>query len=294
MNKVVVKNYCLLLLISVIWGSQFALANIALKSIAPINIAVTRALIGCLTLGICSMFLPKNTSNSKGYATPWKLYILIAFFESVLPLFLLAWGLARVESGVGAILMGTVPIFTMLIATLVSRQERLRVQLVLSVILGFCGIVTLSFPNLHGANSSIWGELAILLSSLSFGVSLILMSYLPAGSSIRQMRNILGIAVIPLLIASLGLNLWSVPSISGVIAVLILGIFCTGIVYLMFMILIRNTTPTFASLTNYLIPLIGVIIGCVFMQEKLFISELVALVLILAALVINQIKIRGL
>ena len=288
------KNYLLLLLIALIWGSQFALANIALKSITPTNIAIGRAVIGFLTLTICLRFIPRQvqTSTIPKQSTPWLLFLMIALFESVIPLFLIAWGLDHVDSGIGAILMGTVPIFTMLIATLATKQDKLRWQLVASILLGFGGVIILSLPSIHGASSSILGELAILIGAGSFAISLVLLKSLPPMSPIKQMRDILGLAAIPLIIAGVFINNWSMPSLEGIVALLLLGSFCTGIVYLMFMILIRNTTPTFASLTNYLIPLIGVVIGCIFLNESFHFSEFIALIMILGALGVNQLKSR--
>ena len=293
-NTNMFKNYLLLLLIALIWGSQFALANIALKSITPTNIAIGRAVIGFLTLTICLRFIPRQVSsgNLPKQSTPWLLFLMIALFESVIPLFLIAWGLDHVDSGIGAILMGTVPIFTMLIATLATKQDKLRWQLVASILLGFGGVVILSLPSIHGASSSILGELAILIGAGSFAISLVLLKSLPPMSPIKQMRDILGLAAIPLIIAGVFINNWSMPSLEGIVALLLLGSFCTGIVYLMFMILIRNTTPTFASLTNYLIPLIGVVIGCIFLNESFNFSELIALIMILGALGVNQLKSR--
>ncbi|MDQ5921867.1 MAG: hypothetical protein QG673_1926 [Pseudomonadota bacterium] len=295
MNNKAIVNYVLLVCIALVWGAQYALNDIALQTISPLNIAVSRAVIGSLTLGLFYLVANKrsNIIDDKIGKSPWLLYLLIALFESVIPLFLIAWGLSKVNSGVGAILMGMIPIFTMLIATIATRQERVSVQLVLSVLIGFFGIVILSMPNLHNAQSSLMGELAILLSAFSFSLSLILMKYLPVASPLKHMRNILGIAAIPLIVVACWFKDWSIisfPSSNSMIAITILGSFCTGIVYFMFMVLINRTSATFASLTNYLIPLVGVVIGYIYLHESLGVNELWALFMIFIALLVNQIK----
>lgn len=290
----VLLNYLLLVLIALIWGSQYALNNIALKDFTPMDIAALRALIGALTLTVCSWFMPKKKNQAKPEPSGkiWRLYILIALFESVMPLFLTAWGLTLVTSGTGAILMGMAPIFTLLTASLIFGQERLRLGMVFSVILGFGGIVVLSLPQQGGGGSNILGELALIMSACSFSISMVLMKYLPPLSPVGQMRNILFLAALPLLITALIYNDWRIPTVEGLIAMIVLGTFCTGIVYVMFMILIQKTTSTFASLTNYLIPLVGVIIGVLFMGEKVVLSEIIALVMIIAALLVTRIKLR--
>lgn len=284
----------MLLLIALIWGSQYALNNIALKNFAPIDIAALRALIGAITLAFCGIIFPaKEKNHTADSVNPkvWHLYILIALFESVIPLFLTAWGLTVVTSGTGAILMGLAPIFTLLIASLIFGQERLRVSMIISVIVGFGGIVILSLPqSTAGDGSNLFGEIALIMSACSFSISMVLMKYLPALSPIRQMRNILFIAAIPLSAIALIGNNWQPPELGATIAILVLGVFCTGIVYVMFMVLIQRTTSTFASLTNYLIPLVGVAIGTLFMGEKIMINEIIALVMIIAALLVTRIK----
>lgn len=286
-------NYLLLSLIAIIWGSQYALNNIALRSFTPIDIACLRAVIGAITLAICTMLFKTKKPAPATTAAPkkvWHLYLLIALFESVIPLFLTAWGLTMVTSGTAAILMGLAPIFTLLVASLIFGQERLRVSMILSVILGFSGIVVLSLPQTSGGSSSVIGEIALIMSAFSFSLSMVLMKYLPPHSPVGQMRNILFIAAIPLVIVALIDNHWQAPELSAVIAMIVLGTFCTGIVYVMFMVLIQRTTSTFASLTNYLIPLVGVVIGTLFMGEKILLNEIIALVMIIGALLVTRIK----
>jgi drug/metabolite transporter (DMT)-like permease len=160
--------------------------------------------------------------------------------------------------------------------------------------MGFIGIFILSYPNIHLQSSSFIGEMAIVLSALSFAISLVLMKSLPPISPTIQMRNILGLASIPLLVVVILQNMLVAHySVASLISLLILGVFCTGIVYLMFIILIQRTTSTFASLTNYLIPLVGVIVGNFIMHENVTWYEILSLIIILAALLINQITYRS-
>ncbi|ERI10146.1 hypothetical protein HMPREF0083_01760 [Aneurinibacillus aneurinilyticus ATCC 12856] len=74
------------------------------------------------------------------------------------------------------------------------------------------------------------------------------------------------------------------------IAVIVLGTVQAGIVYMLYYILINRTGATFASLTNYLVPLFGVILGTVFLDEHLKWSDIAALLLILISLGVNEIK----
>ncbi|CEH29725.1 Uncharacterized protein BN1090_A2_02164 [Aneurinibacillus migulanus] len=74
------------------------------------------------------------------------------------------------------------------------------------------------------------------------------------------------------------------------IAVIVLGTVQAGIVYMLYYILINRTGATFTSLTNYLVPLFGVILGTVFLNEDLKWNDSTALLLILISLGVNEIK----
>ncbi len=129
-------------------------------------------------------------------------------------------------------------------------------------------------------------------AALSFAASLILIKRLPPISSVLAMRNVLFIATIILIPLSLIFDApWTIRlTLQQTIAVIVLGTVQAGIVYMLYYILINRTGATFASLTNYLVPLFGVILGTVFLDEHLKWSDIAALLLILISLGVNEIK----
>ncbi|MBP9742374.1 MAG: EamA family transporter [Burkholderiales bacterium] len=289
MDKKYLNNYIFLLLISIIWGAQFALNKISLITLTPMMVATGRTIIGGITLSIYLWLVNKRTQVKPNIAAYAKstiiLYILIALCEAVCPLFLIAWGLKHVSGGIAAVLMGSVPIFTVVIEAIVKRNP-INKRFILAIGIGFIGMLILAFPEISHGSSSILGVIAILLGSFSFASSLILINLLPPKiSAVRHMRNILGYASLLLIIISMATHEW-VPycSLQSVLALLILGSICTGLVYVMFIVLIHATSPTFASLINYLIPIVGVIIGNLFMHEKITWNEIVSLLCIVIAL----------
>ncbi|MCP1312692.1 DMT family transporter, partial [Paenibacillus tyrfis] len=148
--------------------------------------------------------------------------------------------------------MGTIPIFTLLIL-FTFRISRLRLMHFLSIGVGFIGLLLMILPSLtmDFTNQSLWGISALIIASISFAVSLILIEKLPPISSVLAMRNVLIIAssvLIPasfLLESPLSLSL----TLFEMLSLLILGIFHAGIVYMMFNQLIKHSGAAFASLT---------------------------------------------
>jgi drug/metabolite transporter (DMT)-like permease len=275
--------------IALIWGSQFLFNQVVIQDLPPLTLSAGRATIGALTLAVIGWLRP---SEKKAQAAPgmWKTYCLLAFFEGLLPLFLLSWGQTRVDSSIAAILMGTIPIFTILLAPAFVPGNHWNAPAILSVICGFAGIVILVGPNLHAESSGLLGELAVLGAAASVSVSLLLFNRLGDVSPVTAVRHILTLAAIPLvLLALIHDQPWTLhitpPSI---VALLILGIFCAGIVYLMFAQLIKLSGSVYTSLVNYLTPVVGVLMGGAIIGESVGLNAWLALAFIVSALLINQ------
>jgi drug/metabolite transporter (DMT)-like permease len=285
-------HYLLLFAIALIWGSQFIFNQIVLREMPPLTLAAGRASIGALTLTLIGCFLGEERRRAAASARKlFGTYLLLAFFEALLPLFLLGWGQAHVESSVASILMGTIPIFTVLLAPAVVGGRHWTRPAILSVASGFIGIVVLMAPELHSGDShNILGNLAVLGSAASVSVSLLLFNRLGDLSPVITVRNILILAALPLIALAAAIDRpWTLNiSHEALLSLMLLGVFCAGIVYLMFARLIQLAGSVFTSLTNYLSPLIGVLIGALVAQEAVGINAWFALALIAGAVVVNQ------
>jgi len=293
-------NYLLLLGVGVIWGSQFLLNEFAVAAFTPGVIAAGRALIGFLTLSILVLVTSGDRPPERAKPTPglWRHYFLIGLFEATLPFYLIAWGQQRVDSALAAILMGTVAIFAIILAALFVKGERLRLGNALGVGCGFLGVVVLIGPGaLRGILDSVLGELAVLGGALSFAISLTLIKRLPSEIPVVvKARNILlcgSVQIVPLtLLLDRGASLH--PTWPAALAVLALGTLCAGVVYVLFVALIDRAGSTFASFSNFLVPLVGVLLGVLFLGEQLKATDLIALALIIAGLAATHLPSRKL
>jgi drug/metabolite transporter (DMT)-like permease len=295
MSKPVGIDYALLVGIGLTWGSQFVFNELAIESLSPLTVAAGRVFIGFITLSIVVILLPKDSVSIPASIArqPWGLYCGIALAEAILPCFLIPWGQQHVDSSIASILLATVPIFTLVLAPFIVKEESWSLIATLSAVVGFIGVVVLVAPNIEGnVFTDIIGELAILGGALSFSLSLIMMKRLPAVPPVLAMRNVFLIGSIPLLIMALILDApWTHGADTvSLLALLALGVLCGGLAYLMFIYMVNRTGPTFASMSNYLVTLVGVFIGIVFLGDQLQRYDIVALVLIVVALVIGRFK----
>ncbi|MGL5251290.1 MAG: DMT family transporter [Enterovibrio sp.] len=281
------RNYLLLIVIGLLWGSQFIFMQHAAQELAPILIATGRSLCGSITLALVCYFMRLNSQG-----TSWRIYMLIALFDATIPFIMVAWGQQYVDSAIASVIMGCIPFITTIAAAFFLVQEKLSGKTLLSVLLGFFGVLVLFWPQFaKGVNSGMFGALAILFGASCFALGLLLIKRLAVDHPVVVARNILACSMVQLLIFMpfmLDLKAVSLPSLPALSAILMLGVFSTGLVYFLYMLLIQKAGPTFASFSNYLVPLFGVLLGALFLNEQISITTWVALVIILSAIAMNQ------
>ena len=282
------RNYLFLLGIGCIWGSQFIFQQMAVADLPPVWVGAGRSLVGFLTL-----FLICKSMGLKGKGGQWFSFSLIGLLEATIPFVLVAWGQQYLDTAVAAILMGTIPFFTVILAPLVIKGARITAAGLGSVILGFCGLVILFYPELvsGSGNTNLLGAAAIIFASACFAVALLLLKGVSTEHPLVIARNVLGSASIQILVVAMIMSPVTEiqPTSSSMMAILYLGTMCAGLVYFLYMMLIRDAGPVFASLNNYMVPMIGVLLGATINNEALPINTWGALAVILMAVAFNQI-----
>ena len=294
-----VTNYLLLFGAGFIWGSQYILNKFALVSFSTTTIAAGRIGIGALllTLLLATRIEPlSNTTSSFWKSLPD--FLLIGLLEATLPCVLVAWAQLRLASSITAVLIGTVPLFATALEALFLPGARIGLKKVGGIFSGFIGVLILIAPSFNTTSlfstagaSLILPILAVLASALLFAIAMLLIK-VRLGNRFGPIRSAQGIltgaamTIIPLMlwVTKPGTTIVFHPTLSAVIALIALGIFCGGLVYTLFVLLINRAGPSFASTCNYLVPPIGAFLGVIFSGEKWTSSLCYSLVLILFSL----------
>ncbi|EDT42584.1 DMT family transporter [Burkholderia ambifaria] len=293
-NHTSLRSYLLLLGIGLIWGGQFLFNAQAVEDFPPVTIAAVRVLLGALTLSVVTCFVQERASRrSKRPLSVYALLGLVALFEAVLPLFLIAWGQQHVSSSVTAAMVGGVPVITLVLSVFMSRHNRFTVYSGLSVLAGFLGIFVLVNPGGSSLGEhNLAYEAAIFLGMVSFAISLNLLERIPHGEPIRSTRDMLWIASAPLTIVTLILDKpWSLHwGPGGILSLILLGTLGSGVAYLMYASLIQRSGSVFTSLSNFIVPMVGVALGVAVRGESFGPRQGWALTLIVAALALNEMR----
>lgn len=280
------RKYLYLAAIGLLWGTQFVLMRDAVGEIPDVMVAAGRSITGAATLWILCYFL-----KLKGKARYWPVYGLIALVDATIPFLLLAYSQQQVDSSVAAVIMGMIPLMTLLFAPLVIG-EALTVTSVVSVLLGFAGILVLFAPELLGQSHDLLllPVLLILVSAGCYAMGMLLVNRFTREAPMLVARNILTASAVQLTLVALieWPMIAAMPSTHALSSLLMLGVFSTGLGYFAFMLLIGLSGPTFASMSNYLVPIIGFVLGGLILHEQPPQTTRWALLLILCAVALNQ------
>ena len=284
----IVKNYLTLLAIGLIWGSQFIFQEIALASFSPIWIGASRAAIGAITLILICKSIGIKSSSSQ-----WLLFSMIGLLEAAIPFVLVPWGQQNLTSSIAAILMGTLPFYVLLLAPIFVKGAKISVGGSISVIIGFCGLLVLFYPELSSGAGKInlVSSLAIVVAAICFAIALLLLNRVRDEHPLIVARNVLSAASIQLIVIALITTpfAYQEASTTAMFSLLYLGAICAGVVYYLYMMCIKNAGPVFTSMTNYIVPAVGVFIGALVTNDSIQTNTWIALLVILAALFINQV-----
>lgn len=283
-------NAALLVFLGLVWGSAFLFTNLAVATIPPITLTAGRTWIGAAMMVAVAAALRHSLPRGRRV---WFMLLAMGLTGSVLPLSLISWGQERIDSGLAAILVGTVPLVTVLLAHFATDDDRLSWRKVAGVILGLGGLLVLIGPAaLAGLGDGAWRQLAVFAGACSFAVTILLARAVREVSPAVSSAVVLGFAALVASVLGLAFEQsWQLtPSTTSLLAMLALGILSTGAGNLAFYRLSRTAPPSFVSLNNYLIPAVALMWGALLLGEPFTARAAGALALILGGVAVAGIR----
>jgi drug/metabolite transporter (DMT)-like permease len=280
-------DYALLVCLAAIWGGSFVLIKLAVDAVPPVTMTTARVAIGAM------LFLAIILATGRRLPSDpriWGWALLAGLFGLALPFSLISWGEERIDSGLAAILMAGMPLITLILARLVSR-ESLTIPKLTGVAFGIAGLVILIGPEtLTNLGDDAIRQVAVVLASFCYAVNAIVTKRISGQDpySISAAIMICGTAM--LLPASLLLDApWTLePAALDLFALGMLGIFPTGLASIIMLAILRRQGAGFFAQINFLVPLFGVLWGFMILSERPPASALAALAVILAGIAISH------
>ncbi len=286
-------------LIGLIWGSSFLLIRIGVEKIHPFHLVLIR--VGVAAIGLNIVVVATRKRIPRDWKTLRSL-IIIGIGNNALPYTLLAWGEKTVESGLASVLQATAALFGLVTAHFAFEDERITRQKVAGLLMGFFGVVVLASRNWQGGQvdaGGLIGQLAIIGTSLCYALSItysrkvIKQDVEPVVvAAIAMMSAVITETLLILVTIPLGVPITvsaDLPT-GSLLAVVALGFFNTFVVYLMFYDVVKTLGAARAMMVTYVVPVVGLILGVVFLSELLDVTLILGALLIFAGIGIVNLR----
>ena len=275
MREPTIFDYTLLTILALIWSSAFFNIKIATYSYGPVTIAFLRIVFGAIpVIGLCLFKKIKIEAFSKD----WHWFALIGVVNLVIPFFLIAYGMQKVQSNLAAILMASTPLSATVLAHFFTDNEKINLTKILGVLVGFSGIVFLFSDNILINESNFTSALLILIGSTFYVVGGLLTIKISNKKNENVTASILiwgTLFLIPITIFTE--KPWNLnPSIDSTISLIYLGVVATGLAWLLRFRILKTNGLVFQAQVAYLIPIFGIILGYIFLKELITPKVLVA------------------
>ncbi len=275
--------------LGIVWGCSFIFIKLGLEFLTPFGVAFGRCALGALALLIYSRM--KKISLVRDRRMLGHLWV-VSLLLNVIPGILFALAETEVTSILAGIINAVTPLMTLIAIILVSRNEPPTKPQVIGLLIGFLGVLTvLGAWNGLGTNP-LWAILVLLAAVTCYGFSFpysrrfILPANLSPESMATAQVSLGALTLLPLFLFD-GIN-GNEYRIGPVLAMVALGVFGSGFAYIWNFTIMRAAGSAIASSVTYVTPVVAVIVGLIFLQEKLHWYEPVGAIVVLLGAAIAQ------
>jgi drug/metabolite transporter (DMT)-like permease len=280
--------------LGIVWGASFLFIEWALGSFTPIGVAFLRGALGALSLLVMAAIL-RTPLPAK--PIEWFHIAVVAVLLNAAPGFLFAFGQQYVTSVMAGILNATTPLMTLVVMALIFRAEKVTANQILGLLLGFIGVALVSGV-IHGlGDNKFIGVLALLGATFCYGLSFPYarrhVTPLPYSNTSLAAAQVTSSAVILLPFALLGGIATGPLTAPSMVGVALLGFLGTGFAYIWNYRNMKLAGSAIASSVTYITPVVGAILGVLFLREHLSWDQAAGgvLVLVSAALIQGRITV---
>jgi drug/metabolite transporter (DMT)-like permease len=274
--------------LGLIWGSSYLFIKIGVGSIPPLTLIAARLVLGAAFLTLVVLLARQEPPRS---ARMYGHLLVMAVVNIVIPFVLITYGEQSIDSALASILTATVPLTVIVLAPMFLPDERVTLPRIAGLAVGFAGVILLVAPDLVNlSDADLRGELMLLGAAVAYGAG-----------NVYSRRNVHGLRpMIPALfqVAFAALLVVPValvvdrpftdvhPTPEAVFAVIWLGILGSGVAYLAYFTVLRTWGATRTSMVAYLLPVVGIALGAVVLDDPVTLNRLAGTALVIAGIAI--------
>ena len=286
------SHWLLLFALIAMWGSAFMMTGVAVRGFTPATLVAIRLVIAALALTGLVLLRGQRFPGSREF---WLFSLAISLAGNCVPFWLISFGQQRIDSGLAGILMGIMPLTTMVLAHFFVRGERLNATKAFGFLLGFVGLIVLIGPDallqLRGEGTALIYQLAVLGGAVCYAINAIVARHRPPADPLVAAAGVMlmgSLVMLPIGGPAAPEQLASAPAVPFA-AMVALALVATAIATVVFLKLVAVAGPSFTSFINYLIPVWALLMGMIFLGEEPQPTTLIALVLILAGIGLSEV-----
>ena len=262
-------EWSLLLALSLLWGGSFFFGEVALTQLPPFTVVLGRVGIAAVALQLAV--------RAAGHAMPrslsaWGAFALMGALNNLVPFSLIYWGQTQISSSHASILNATTPLFTVVVAHFLARDERFTVGRIGGVLFGLAGVTVLIGPDaLHGSGADVFAQLAVLGAALSYafaGVYGRRFRGLPPLVTATGQLTCTTAMVLP--IALIVDQPWTLPAPNAATWGALFGValLSTAVAYVIYFRILATAGATNVLLVTFLMPVVALWLGISLLGER--------------------------
>lgn len=260
----------MLIALSVLWGGSFFFTGVAVKELPPLTIVVCRVALAAVVLLLAMRIMGQKMPAAR---TVWLAFFAMGFLNNVVPFTLIVWGQVHVASGVASILNATTPLFTVLVAHGLTRDEKMTVPRFLGVILGIIGVaVMIGEDAVRALGVNVIAQFAILGAALSYAFAGVYgrrfrtLGVTPMATATGQVIASTLMLIPVMLVVDQPWTL-PVPCLSVVGALIGIATLSTALAYILYFRILATAGATNLLLVTFLIPISAIVLGVLVLGE---------------------------
>lgn len=286
----------LLILLGFIWGGSFFFGRVAVLHVPPMTLVLFRVGLAAMALHIAFGRMP---GFYPALVSRWRALLIMGLLNNAIPFTLIFAGQTEIGSGLASILNATTPVWAVLVAQVLTTDEKITPAKLIGCGLGLTGMVLLIGPSALGlADSPLWAMLAVAGAAVSYGFAATFgKRFKGVSPRITATGQLTASSLIMLPLALVVDQPWSLPlpPLEVIGAILALALVSTAFAYIVFFRILSVAGATSASLVTLLVPPAAIVLGILFLGETLSLTEALGLGLIALGLLSldNRLGIKG-
>ena len=273
------KGWLLFAAMSMVWGIPYFFIKIAVRELDPSTIVFARVAIAAIFLVPIAI----RRKQLQPLRKHWGIVAALSLIQIVIPFSLISYGELHITSSLTSLLISAEPLLVALLALRFDPGEQVRGGRLIGLIIGMVGVVTLLGFDVGGDEQALLGAGFVLLATASYAAAALavkrpVIAALPSLGVVTVECLVSTIVLSPLALTHLPARM---PGLDVIISLLILGLICTALAYLLFFALIAEVGASRGTVFTYVNPAISVLLGVALLGEPLSIVTIAGFILII-------------